>query len=209
MKIDNLPIYEEDSSLDILDPSVVIKRYKKRSSNKESSSYIVYVRIFIKNLKDNSVIKSMQDCFPSFELAGVRIIDASNGGKIYEVLFRKSFLKSIKGLQDVVNFSVIANTYLKNYFLKKELIDEYEINSTIGKRDNDLDTYNHLYEINYYASADEVYDNKLHLQGQLIKLTDASNDIGIISNNEALYEFDYTYGNLSKNLEKIIKEENE
>ena len=106
-----------------------LKHIKDLDNNKNSKTYSGSILIRINNLKNESLIKFIKENFNEEDFIFFNMGKGRN--VITNILIRKYDISLKKDNSYLMNKCIFMNTYLKNYFLKKEYFKSYDIHYEI------------------------------------------------------------------------------
>ena len=111
-----------------------LKHIKDLDNNKNSKTYSGSILIRINNLKNESLIKFIKENFNEEDFIFFNI--GKGRDVITNILIRKYDISLKKDNSYLMNKCIFMNTYLKNYFLKKEYFKSYDIHYEITCSDD-------------------------------------------------------------------------
>lgn len=193
---------EKEVTINFLDSADGLRFLKDSSKNSQKQSFVGIVNIELTHVKDNSVFDFISEIFND---ASLIVKKGSYSLDNYEITIKDFSLLSKEDIGNVLEKTILLNTYLSGYFLARNQISNYNIYFGVYCFNNRNEAF--TFNINNTIS----FNKKRMVINELVKINTEANEKlkGInpisLSNNDKLYEYSYVYTKLQENL-RMVKE---
>lgn len=193
---------ESDDSVNFYDSASGIRFFKKLKGIQNKPRFVGSVLIRLQNVRNTAVIdfieKFLDEENISYSLSNnywnseTRIV-----AKNYNMPLKEDNSK-------LLDKCILLNTYIKNYFIPMEYVDMYDIRYQVTYYKDKEDMYLEAQKINFNNISGN-YDNALLINELVYINTEAKEKEPDLSFDYYTYQkYDYTFVNLSNNLEKEV-----
>lgn len=193
---------ESDDSVNFYDSASGIRFFKKLKGIQNKPRFVGSVLIRLQNVRNTAVIdfieKFLDEENISYSLSNnywnseTRIV-----AKNYNMPLKEDNSK-------LLDKCILLNTYIKNYFIPMEYVDMYDIRYQVTYYKDKEDMYLEAQKINFNNISGN-YDNALLINELVYINTEAKEKEPDLSFDYYTYQkYDYTFINLSNNLEKEV-----
>lgn len=190
---------EKEVTTNFLDSADGLRFLKECTKKSQKQTFVGIVNIELTQVKSNSIFDFISEIFNDSSLT----VKKSSYSNNYEITIKNYDLPLKEDTGNILDKTILLNTYLSGYYLPKNQISNYNIYFGVYSFNNRNEAFT------FNVSNSLGYNQKRMVINELAKINTEANEKlkGIspirISYDDKFYEYNYIYAKLQENLRKV------